>query len=214
METAFNKVFLLSFIIAILFFGCSQNQNTGNEFYYIIGEPFRNQTKNVSNDSILEIRLPNPTFYGNYNFILFDSSKVYVHQLPIEEFGWCGTNRKEDDLIKPPRLFLLPNKLTEVKLHNLKKFLMLIPDSVILHRSFFASISSPLDTIRNKGFKTITDFFKLKNVNKYNIRYWTEEEKFVSMAKNENEEFNSDKVNWSIGFDSENSLTDKIKIQR
>ena len=68
------------------------------------------------------------------------------------------------------------------------------------HKIFFASISSPKDTIRNKGFVIISNFLHKNNVRNYNVRTWTEEEKFVAISKITNKKYSPDSITWKIGF--------------
>lgn len=183
---------ILTFIL--LLFGCSTRQDNVNDVYYVIKHP--TTTKQGTRD----VPPPAPpliTYYGNLNFILLDSSTIYFHIQHINRF--CGTGI---DDTKPPRVFLIPDSLTKLSINDLPQFLATsISDSLASDRHFFASISSPTDTIKNRAFKIITDFFKLKKIIRYNIRNWTEEEKFVTTAKIENKKYNPDSVDWKVGFD-------------
>ena len=140
---------------------------------------------------------PRAQYYGNFNFILLDSSVYYFYKKYTYRF--CGTGV---DYTKPPRLNLMPSNLTKFDEKELRDFLTLnITDSISNDFHFSLTISSPTDTIRNEAFKVITDILKSKKFPRYYIRNWTEEEKFVTIAKIENKKYNADSVDWKIGFD-------------
>ncbi len=180
--------------ITFLLFGCSTKQVKQDEVYYVVKHPTIS-TQDTGDDP--PPPPPPTTYYGNFNFILLDSSTIYFHSQHIYRF--CGTGI---DDTKPPKIFLVPDSLTKLSLDDLPHFLTTsINDSLATDRHFFASISSPTDTIRNRAFKTITDFFKSKKIMRYNIRNWTEEEQFVTIAKIENKKYNPDSVDWKVGFD-------------
>jgi hypothetical protein len=130
-----------------------------------------------------------------------DTATIYYHKLfDNRDYFWCGTGR---DFTKPPRLYLTPDSLIEIKISELPGFLKKsIPDSIARSRHYFASISYPTDTIHNRAFKIIADYFKSQNIIRYNIRNWTEEEQYVITAKIENEKYYPDSVDWKIGFDT------------
>ncbi|WP_443938221.1 hypothetical protein [Pedobacter sp. MW01-1-1] len=179
-------------IFIFLLFGCSTRQDKVGEVYYVVKHPTA-----TTQDTDDVPPPPPPTYYGNLNFILLDSSTIYFHSQHIYRF--CGTGI---DDTKPPRVFLTPDSLTKLSINDLPQFLATsITDSLASDRHFFASISSPTDTIRNRAFKTITDFFKSKKIMRYNIRNWTEEEQFVTKAKIENKKYNPDSADWKVGFD-------------
>ncbi len=149
-----------------------------------------------------------PIFYGQHNFILIDSNKVYYHDKYV--FHGCGTGI---DGTKPARLDLYPDTLKEIKLSALNKYLKSLKYTPTSPGGFhFASISSQTDTIRNKAFVVLTNFFK-KIKYRYSIRKCTEEEEFVSIAKNENKAYEPYKIKWKVGFDQEiPSLEEIIKF--
>jgi hypothetical protein len=124
--------------------------------------------------------LPPPpvTYYGNYNFILLNNTDVYVHiKFDKNDFG-TGI---ED--LNPPKINLNSNDVIKIEQSNLKKFLeSMITDSLIKEKPFF-SISSPNDTIKNRGFNIISNFLKSKHLQAYTIRTWTDEEKFAIKNK-------------------------------
>ena len=192
-KTTLTKILTL-LTITFLLFGCSTRQDKVDEVYYVVKHPM---TTTQDTGDVPPPPPPPTTYYGNFNFILLDSSTIYFHSRHIYRF--CGTGI---DDTKPPRVFLTPDSLTKLNINDLPKFLTtVITDSIASDRHFFASISSPTDTIKNRAFKIITDFFKSKNIRRYNIRNWTEEEQFVTTAKIENKKYNPDSVDWKIGFD-------------
>ncbi len=178
-------------IFPFLLFGCSTRQHKVDEIYYVI-----KHTPTIQDTGDVPPPPPPPTpYYGDFNFILLDGSVTYFHNKHIYRF--CGTGI---DHAKPPRVFLIPDHLTKISMADLPHFLTtLISDSIITGQHFFASISSPTDTIRNGAFKIINDFFRSKIP--YSIRNWTEEEHFVTIAKIENKEYNPNLVDWKVGFD-------------
>jgi len=192
-KTTLTKI-LTILTFTFLLIGCSTKQNKVNEVYYVVKQP---TTTTQDTGNVPPPPPPPTTYYGNFNFILIDSSTIYFHSQHIYRF--CGTGI---DDTKPPRVFLTPDSLTKLNINDLPQFLATsITDSLASDRHFFASISSPTDTIRNKAFKIITDFFKSKKIMRYNIRNWTEEEQFVTTAKIENKLYNPDSVDWKVGFD-------------
>lgn len=175
--------------MTLISFCCKTKQDNNEHFYFVIKHPKIN-TKEPSPPSI---------FYGDHNFILLDTDKVFYHDKFF--FYSCGT---DIDFTKPPRIFLIPNSLTEIKIRDLQLFLLNnIRDTMVQGRNVMASISSPNDTIRSKAFKIITDFFKAKKIGRYVIRNWTEEEQFVTTAKIQNKQYDPTKADWNIGFDME-----------
>lgn len=187
---------IIIFILTMFFllFGCTLKKANEDEIYYVIKHPIT-----IAQDTC-DVPPPKPpalTYYGNFNFILLDSSTIYFHSQHIQRF--CGTGIDDS---KPPRVFLTSESLIKLDINLLPQFLTnSITDSLASGKRFFASISSPTDTIRNRAFKIISDFFKSKNIVRYNIRNWTEEERFVTTAKIENKSYNPDSVEWIIGFD-------------
>ena len=96
-------------------------------------------------------------------------------------------------------------------MNNLNQFLLSLPDnSKLIDRIFFATISSPTDTIKNRAYQIITDFFKSKkfihpqysrlekdSTIRYNVRNWTEEEQYVITAKINKTKYDPNKVEWN-----------------
>jgi hypothetical protein len=138
------------------------------------------------------------TFYGDLNFILVKTSRIFYHTKHV--YHSCVGEYNYDP--KPPQINLSPNDLREIDIKNLPEFLNTINDS-ILNNYFFASISSSDDTVRNPGFKIIRDFFKSHNLNRYIIRKWTEEEQYVTVAKITNKQYDRNAIRWTVGFEEE-----------
>jgi hypothetical protein len=182
--------------LTFLLFSCSTKQNNKREIYYVVQHP-KVITKDLGNDP--PPPLPPTTFYGNFNFILLDSSTIYFHNQ--EKYRLCGTGINDS---RPPRVFLTPDNLTKINIDDLPNFLMSSTTDSLLakDRHFFASISSPTDTIYNRAFKIITDFFKTKKIRNYYIRNWTEEEKYVTTAKIKNIAYKPELVDWKVGFEN------------
>jgi len=207
----FKKTTLIKILTILTFsfllFSCSTEQGDKDEVYYVVKHP--KASVQQTGDSLPPPPPPPTTYYGNFNFILLDSSTIYFHSQHI--YRTCGTGIDET---KPPKVFLVPDSLAKLNIADLPQFLASsINDSVAADRHFFASISSPTDTIRNKAFKIITDFLKSKKVMRYNIRNWTEEEQFVTTAKIENRKYDPNSIDWKIGFDTMfTPPTDSISI--
>lgn len=181
---------ILIFLITIGI-SCSDLPKDNNGVYYVIEHKTYKESDSIP--PLIE------RFYGNFNFVLFDSTRLYFHNKSVMYF--CGT---DIDFTKPPKLFLKTENVIKIDLDSLPIFLKTnIPDSIANDYWFSASISSPNDTIRNKGYKIITDFFKSKNVLRLNVKNWTEEEQFVVTAKVANLKYNADSIKWIIGFDRE-----------
>lgn len=180
--------------ITTIFLGCSKKQDKST-VYYIIKHP--DITKSDTSD--MPPPPPPPAlFYGQHNFILFDSARIFYHNKHV--FYTCGTGL---DRSKPPHLFLTPDSLTEIMPNELPNFLTAnIPSRNSNERHFAVIISSQTDTITNGAYKIITDFLKMKQINTVGARNWTEEEKYVVLSKVNNKKYNSDSVDWKIGFDS------------
>lgn len=190
-KTTLIKNLTISTFIFLLF-GCSKEKT--DEVYYVIKHP---TTTTQNTGDAPPPTPPTTSYYGTFNFILLDSSTIYFHNR--HNYRFCGTGI---DDTKPPRVFLTPESLTKLNLNDLTQFLTTsISDSLAADRQFFASISSSTDTIKNRAFKIITDFFKAKKITRYNIRNWTEEEQFVTTAKIENKVYNPDLIDWKVGFD-------------
>ncbi|MGZ4047778.1 MAG: hypothetical protein ACXVNN_00375 [Bacteroidia bacterium] len=193
------KNVIVIFISTLLFCSCTFKQDNASKIYYVI----QHQKEEVVLD---KDGMPPPpllkSFYGDYNFILLDSSTIYCHEK--NKHYSCGYGLS---YTKPVLLFLTPEDLSEIKISNLEAFLKSIPESIVSDQHFYASISSPNDTIKNKAFEIIADFFKSKNIKCYNIRNLTEEEQYVLTAKLENKKYDPNAVDWKIGFsDSPNFL--------
>lgn len=148
---------------------CSTKYENINEIYYVI-----KHSKTTKQDTLDVIPPPPPkSYYGEFNFILIDSSTIYFHRKYVNTI--CGTGIDDS---KPPRISLKSKDLKKIKIEDLHLF-VLNSISIAKNNDFFASISSPTDTIKNRGFHIIDNFFKSKNIYKYIIRNWTEEEQWA-----------------------------------
>jgi hypothetical protein len=190
----------LMLIVTILFNSCSRQKNEDNQIYYIIKHKIDVIEFSGDEHSPPPPPPPRAQYYGNSNFILLDSSIYYFYKKnPIH---FCGNGV---DYTKPPKINLNPDNLRRINLDELSEFLTLtfaFTDSLTYDKHYFVTISSSTDTIKNSGFVIITDFLKSKNIQRYIIRSWTEEEKFVTQAKIQNKKYNVDSVDWKVGFDN------------
>ena len=183
---------ILFYLICLLLFSCSSKHENKGTIYCVIKHPEKHKPAETFN-------LPRPPeiFYGNFNFILIDSSKVfYFGRNRIREL--CGTGA---DRSKPEKMNLTPEEFKEVKTKDLPIFLKHLPiDQIKKYESPSGSISSSKDTIRNSAFKIIYDYFMSHGVKYFAIRNLTEEEQYVSQAKIENKKYDPDKIEWKTGF--------------
>ena len=181
---------ILAYVLLILFVSCS-TKKVENSVYYIIPH-----VDSLQQDPNAPPPLP-IAFYGQHNFILYDSSRVFYHNNYV--FYRCGMGI---DFSKPPRLLLAPDSLTEIKLSELPAFLKTtISESGEDHYRMFTNISSPTDTIRNPAFEIIAAYIKTKGIKAYGIRRWTEEEGFATRAKVEHSAYNPKTAEFKTGFD-------------
>jgi hypothetical protein len=122
------------------------------------------------------------------------------------------------DFTKPPRLYITPDSLVEIKLAGLEQFLKdktngnNFLSGKILGKNL-VTISSPTDTIRNDALPILRKFFSTKKDFLVGIRRCTEEEKYVGFAKLSNRPYNGDRINWKIGFDHETPPSTKQTIE-
>ncbi len=172
------------------------NQQKQNEIYYIIKHYTQTQNDTSYKDAPPPPPPPPAIFYCNHNFILVDTSRIFYHNKHI--FYSCRYNLEEN---KPPRIFLTPDSIIEINPNELLDFLTtIIPDSIAVNEKIFAAISSPKDTIYNRSFKIIRDYFKSMGLRRHLIRNWTEEEQYVVTAKIEKKQYDANMIDWKVGF--------------
>jgi len=184
----------LAFILILIATSCSTKKGLDEQVFYIIKHP---DNLHVDTSDIPSPPPPPLIFYGRHNFVLVDTSRVFYHDNYV--FYSCGNGV---DFSKPPRLFLTPDSLTEISIEYLQTFLKNnIHDSIQSRQWTSANISSYSDTIKNRAFKIITEYFKSKNIKRYGIRNWTEEETFVVTAKMNNSIYDPTAAIFKLGFD-------------
>ena len=139
-----------------------------------------------------------PVFYGDNNFILYDSETILYHTPGCHGTGMgCGTGM---DFSKPVKLYLTPEDLIKIRYSELDHFLKTkfnrhnIPGTSIL------SISSSVDTIRNPAYTKLIDFQKRHKNMLVSVRKWTEEEEYVATAKMNHQKYDPTKIQWKVGF--------------
>ncbi|WP_430405450.1 hypothetical protein [Fluviicola sp.] len=178
-------VYLLFFVF--IFVSCGENEEKSPDYFVI--QPFVADSLDEGAE---------PVFYGDHNFILADSEKIYYHDNSGYSRGMCGTGI---DFTKPPQLFLTPDSLKEIKKEDLLDFLK----TTTKKRGHYllVSISSPVDTIRNNAVFIIRNFYENKKKTYLGIRKFTEEEEYVVRAKLTNKVYDPRKIKWKTGFSIE-----------
>lgn len=179
------KVIIIILILAT-FASCCSHKDKG--LFYII-KPI-----DFTSDSM---KRSFPVFYSDHNFILYNDTVVYYHNLDSRAFNFCGTGL---DGHKPEFLRLNIGHVIEIPLGDIESFWR---DSISLseREKRFITISSTTDTIRNKAllkFLKLSDFSKK---NQLNIRKCTEEQLLVADAKFKKLPYSSEKAKWKTGFD-------------
>ena len=196
---AFKKTTHLKKVTSILFisfflYSCTNRQENEPEFYHVIKHYVKKEHSPPG---------PPITFYGLFNFILANDSQIFFFRSHPE------TNCIIVEPQLPPRIYLTPARVEEIEIKDLNDFLTsTIVDSISQSEQFFATISSPTDTIRNIAFKTITDFFKAKHIDACHIRNCTEEEKYVMTSIIRHTTYSPDSIKWTIGFSGEQDDND------
>jgi hypothetical protein len=182
------------FVTALFISTCSTKKGNNNDIYYIIEHSDTINKRLAMSSKPPLISVP---FYGQLNFILLDSLTFFHNDYREIYFSSCTG---DPDFSRPPFLNLTPDSMTEMEIRELPAFLEAsLPDSIDNH--FLPCISSSTDTIRNKAFVIISEYLKVKNIRKYNIRRWTEEEKYVAFAKINNQKYDADSIDWKLGFE-------------
>lgn len=188
-----KKAIFIVLGIFLILQSCIKEKADQKTFYYVI----HHDKKEVRSDDSDSPPPPPKLFYGQSNFILLDSIRVFYHDNYV--FHWCGTGV---DYTKPSLLNITPDSLTAVKLNELPVFLKQLKSPLMEYENkYLVIISSPTDTIKNKAFEIISEFFKAKRIDIHYVRNWTEEEKYVVTAKVENTKYDPSKIKWKIGFD-------------
>ena len=192
-------IFLIQFFIC----GCGTQQEFKKEIQYIIQHPnFKSTAVLISENGdttyIPSPPPPPPAYYGTHNFILIGSDQVFFHNRNGPWY-WCGTGVDYD---KPEKLNLVPANFQQIKLSNLKSFLI---DSVSNSemndgRKPFVKIAAPQDTIYNPGIKIILKHLKEIELRRFVIRNSTEEENCVINSIIEKKPFDPNTCDYKIGF--------------
>ncbi|UMY64687.1 MULTISPECIES: hypothetical protein [unclassified Flavobacterium] len=166
------RYYLLFFLLLQTLIGCQKP----NEDFYVIDDA-----------------APSTDFYGPVNFVLLDSTAIFVHQKRGDYF--CGTFL---DFSKPPRLNLVPRDLVEIPIDALPDALRKIPDSLYGPKTTI-SIASSQKVIRTPAVKTIIDYYQKRGIS-YHVRLWTEEEAYASRAKKDRTAYDPRKQVFKDGF--------------
>jgi hypothetical protein len=181
-----KTLFPFAFIFPV-FISCDINQKA-KDYFYVIKSPVIH--------SVDSLDYSEPVFYGQNNFILYDSKTIFYHNKCV--FHWCGTGI---DYTKPDRLFLASGDLIKLKPGELKHFLETKFNWKNKHSSVrIMSISSSTDTIRNPAYSILLDFQKRHENMLVSVRKWTEEEEYVATAKMKKHPYESHKIKWKKGF--------------
>ncbi len=195
----------LVFLLSMNLFACKEERGKQSSKYYVVRHVPQFNKMAIDSTEMIYVPPPPMLYYGNHNFVLLDTNRVFYHSK--HSYRFCGMGI---DYLKPPRLYLESNELVEVKFSELDFFLSnLISDSICDGKYVNSCISSFEDTVKNTAIKIIINCFKVKGIHSYNIRNWTEEEQYALEAKVENKPYNSREAKFKAGFD-----TDPIETMR
>lgn len=155
-----NKILLLIFCFTL--FSCAEeNKSVMPQTYYIIKHAYIDK-KEFGNKP--PPSLPPVIQYGNYNFILLDTSLIYFYVLNSSVIG--------TDLFA--NVGLTSKQVSKIEIDSLHKFLKVnIPRN---DGDKTATISYPTDSIKNRAVNIIAEYFNTNGFSKYNIRNITKEE--------------------------------------
>ena len=184
------RVTLLIILINLILISCQNDRKRENVIISEINKEFLKNKNTIKN-----------RFYYKYNFILTSDDKTYY--FVNNHLFNCTPDCMGYDFSKPEFLRILPSDLKEIQLDSLKPTLEKIAINKT-GRLEMISISSDVDTIKNKALQTFIDFAKTYNKDTtrigYNYRLMTEEEQVVLEAKNKNKKYNPDSVTWKGDF--------------
>ncbi len=147
----------------ILLNSCSSNRNDEDHAYYII--------KDLSIDTNKLGDKPSPPLppqmnYGDYNFLLLDTSSIFYFQLLDTSNG----------LISEEEIFF-STTLYKIDINRLDGFLnKSIVSSKRDNKILTIVIAYPTDTIKNRAIRIILDHLILKGIQNYNVRKITSDE--------------------------------------
>ena len=184
------RVTILIILINLILISCQKDKKRE---VVIISEINR---KFLENKSTMKNR-----FYYKYNFILTSDDKIYyfVNNHVVN----CTPDCMGFDFSKPEFLRILPRELKEIQLDSLKPTL----EKITINKTSsleMISLSSDIDTIKNKALQLFIDFAKMYNKDTvgigYNYRLMTEEEQVVLEAKKMDKKYNPDSVTWKGDF--------------
>ncbi len=187
------------FILTLATFAsCCSDKDKG--LFYVI-KPIDVKNESSEHDEIY--------FYGFHNFILYNDTIIYYHNLPSNPGMRCGTGL---DFSKPAFLDLNTDNVIEIQLNDLESFWR---DSILLsdREKRFITISSTTDTIRNKALITLLKLSGFSKNNQLNIRKCTEEQLFVSEAKFRKQPYSAKNRKWTIGFDDSHAPPEQVTLK-
>nr|WP_294860192.1 hypothetical protein [uncultured Fluviicola sp.] len=182
---------LLCFLLILT--GALTSCKKEKDYLYVIKSPV------IYSEDSLEFSAP--VFYGQNNFILYDSKTILYHNKSV--FYGCGTGI---DFTKPARLYLSPDSFTEIKYSKLAHFLKTKFNWKKGFHSKIMSIASSTDTIRNPGYTALMNFMKRHKEILCSVRKWTEEEEYTAKAKIKKGKYEPHKIKWKTGFADGNKL--------
>jgi hypothetical protein len=157
---------------------CKQIVEKQSKVFYVIKEG-QNYLKNKK----FKDNPPPPVdiVYGNLNFILIGNDKIYFH--PKSYYFKCGFGKDKKVIDKVPLIGLKPEDIKEIRKIKLESFLdSAFKAGPLSHPYIVITISSLTDTIKNPAFEQISEFLA-KDINRYNIRRLTNEEKYAINAR-------------------------------
>lgn len=198
---AIMKKYILIILTILLFYSCQDTKTSDNKVVQcIISNEYKNRNKNGEclYDTKGEYK------YGHFNYIFTDSNVIYVHRQNDLSYVMHCEITDRDSLLS--FLELKPSHFQKILSSNLQSFLdSTLSDSIYLEErerkvKTFVTISSANDTIYDKGFATIQKMLEKNNIQMWNIRFLTEEERVVLNCIQKNCSYDPSKIIWASEF--------------
>lgn len=139
---------------------------------------------------------PHPLFYGDYNFIVDESSdKVFLHKKK-HLLRFCGTGV---NFSKPDFINLSPEDFVPLTNQDVDKYLADTLTNLGDRQTMV--VASLQDTVKMKEAHSLIDYLlTARKIIRFNIRMVTEEEIIVLNHKKQNKPYSADSIQWSENF--------------